>query len=149
MMTDMPKKGSVCLSTCKLKGQDATLRELAVTAPDSTRCWFSLLESAIVAAEPHTKLAAVEYPVLVDAGLVLMGYSTALVPAKRIDEKTILWHLEATDHDSQLKTTDLSALKGDCGRPRNSMTFETEKALLGCCLEAITLLGTDQLDTVQ
>lgn len=36
------------------------------------------------------QLSAVKYPVLVDSGIVLLGYSTALIPIREIDDETIL-----------------------------------------------------------
>ncbi|KAL4786753.1 hypothetical protein BJX76DRAFT_354929 [Aspergillus varians] len=79
------------------------------------------------------QIAAVEYLVLVDDGLVLMGYSTALVPVRPIDDKTILWHLEVADHDSQLKTSELRASRLE--------DLRSKKALVGWGREAIMLLG--------
>ncbi|KAL4963789.1 uncharacterized protein BDV14DRAFT_82632 [Aspergillus stella-maris] len=109
-----PKQDAVCLSTCKVGGQSATLQKLSVVPTDNRGCWFSLFKTAVIAMEPHLQtiapaleidfllllqLAGVEYPVLVDGGLVLMGYSTALIPTKRVDDKTILWHLETSHRD--------------------------------------------------
>lgn len=90
-----------------------------------------------------------EYPVLVDEGLVLVGYSTALVPVKLIDDKTILWHLEVAKHESQIKIEELSAIKGSWLKFKTLDALRSKKALVGWCGEAITLLGTGQLDTVQ
>ncbi|KAL3436157.1 hypothetical protein BDV09DRAFT_194283 [Aspergillus tetrazonus] len=95
------------------------------------------------------QLAAVEYPVLVNGGLVLMGYSTALVPVKPIDTETILWHLETASHDSQLKTTELPGVKGNWLKTTDLEDLQTKKALLAWCPEAVTLLGTGLLNTVQ
>jgi hypothetical protein len=39
-------------------------------------------------------LAAIEYPSMVESGLVLMGYSTALIPIQETKDNFILWHLE-------------------------------------------------------
>ncbi|CAI7629394.1 unnamed protein product [Penicillium pancosmium] len=49
------------------------------------------------------QLSVVDYYVLVDSGIVLLGHSTALIPIREIDDETILCHLEISTHDFQLK----------------------------------------------
>ncbi|RDW93647.1 uncharacterized protein DSM5745_00969 [Aspergillus mulundensis] len=160
-----PKKDTICFSTGNIDSTGLTLQGLSPAASNGASCWFGLFESAVVAVDPHIQtsqtryletnfalllyLAAVEYPVLFDGGLVLMGYSTALVPVRRIDDETTLWHLETADHDSQLKMSSLKALRGDWLKVTELRGLGTKKALLGWCPEAITLLGTGQLDTVE
>ena len=161
-----PSQGDICLSTCEVnKSGNATLQQLSRAAPGITCCWFGLFVTATITVVPGIKnnggmvmetsfhmllqLAAVEYPVLVDGGLVLMGHSTALVPVKSINNEVILWHLETAKHDCQLKATELSGIKGDWWKTTNMEHLQTKKALLGWCPEAITLLGTGQLNTVE
>jgi hypothetical protein len=100
-----PVLGSVCLSTGKWEGQHFQLNGLHASPTNSTACWHGLLESAVVALEPSTQpshncwldvefaglvqLAAVEYTTWVDSGLVLMGYSTALIPIRVTDDEKI------------------------------------------------------------
>ncbi len=162
-----PTANTLCLSTCKAGGSCATLRKLSQVDLDSAHCWFHLFESGLIAVQPDTilsggesmfllaefnlmlRIAAVEYPVLIDEGLVLVGYSTALVPVKLVDDKTILWHLEVANHDSQIKMHELSAIKGSWLKFRTLDALKSKRALVGWCGEAITLLGTGQLDTVQ
>ncbi|KAL2820975.1 hypothetical protein BDW59DRAFT_181310 [Aspergillus cavernicola] len=159
-----PEKGKICLSTYNSDGE-ATLQELSPKAGEDTCCWFSLFETAVIAKDPGLELgsdmyletefhlmlqlAAVEYPVMIDDGLVLMGYSTALVPMKMIDSQTVLWHLETARHDSQLKITELSATKGPWLKTAKLEDLQSKKALLGWCPKAVTLLGTGELGTVQ
>ncbi|OJJ08275.1 hypothetical protein ASPVEDRAFT_392968 [Aspergillus versicolor CBS 583.65] len=158
---------TLCLSTCKVSGSCSTLRKLSQVALDSTKCWFDLFEGGLIAVQPDTvlsgresmflqadfhlmlQIAAVEYPVLVDEGLVLVGYSTALIPVKLIDDKTILWHLEVAKQESQIKIEELSAIKGSWLKFKTLDALKSKRALVGWCGEAITLLGTGQLQTVQ
>ena len=160
-----PKQGEVCLSTCEMSNGNATLQQLSRAMPGATCCWFGIFESAMIAVLPGRRnsgemvmetnfrvllqLAAVEYPALDNGGLVLMGYSTALVPVKLIDTETILWHLETASHDSQLKTTELRGINGNWLKTTDLEDLQTKKALLGWCPEADTLLGTGLLNTVQ
>jgi hypothetical protein len=116
-----PEAGKICLSTSKIDGDAVTLQALTPAEfPEHTTCWFGLFEKAIIAMDPRiqsssqilldadfhlmVRLAAVEYPVMVDRGFILMGYSTALIPVKEVDHQTILWHLEIANHDFQFKT---------------------------------------------
>ncbi|KAL4922784.1 hypothetical protein BDW62DRAFT_171747 [Aspergillus aurantiobrunneus] len=160
-----PKKGTISLSTCKSGRVEVGLQQLYPAMPDNKCCWFSLFDSAVIAAEAQTsidqemlletefhlmlQLAAVEYPVLVDKGLILMGYSTALVPVRLFDDETVLWHLETASHDSQLKVTELTSIKGSWLKTPKLEDLQSKKALVGWCPEAITLLGTGQLNTPQ
>jgi len=127
-----------------------------------TNCWRGLFESAVIALDPRVQpngdnkmeveislmiqLAAVEYPVIVDGGIVLLGYSTVLIPICHVDNQTILWHFESAKHNSQLKTNELRAVKGSWLRKPRLDDLLSEKALLGWCPEAVMLLGTGRLD---
>ncbi|KAL4911168.1 hypothetical protein BDW74DRAFT_172632 [Aspergillus multicolor] len=160
-----PVKGKICLSIHKMDNRDATLQRLLPAVPNDTCCWFALFETGVIAVELgaevikkfilnasfHSllKLAAVKYPVQVDGGLILMGYSTALVPMKVVNDSTVLWHLETANHDSQLKVADLSVTKGYWLKTLKLKSLKTEKALLGWSRECFTLLGTGQLGPVQ
>lgn len=71
-------------------------------------CWQKRFGSAVIARGPGIadrqhhppcrglELAAVEYPVLVHSGLVLMGYSTVLISIRGTNDDMILWHLETS-----------------------------------------------------
>jgi hypothetical protein len=91
------------------------------------------------------RLAAVEYPVLVDSGLVLMGYSTALVPIRLTEDDKVLWHLEIASNDLQLKTLDLHSTRRSWWRVERLDLLSSKRAILGWCSEANVLLGTNQL----
>lgn len=144
-----PKAGEICLSTCTIDANIVTLQELTVSAiPENTSCWYSLFDTAIVAMDPRIKcssqafldidfnmmlqIAAVEYPVMVDNGLILMGYSTALVPVEDFDHRTILWHLETAKHDFQFKTTEILATKKTWLKKTKLEDLQFRRALLDC-----------------
>jgi hypothetical protein len=101
-------------------------------------CWKRLFKSAVITIEPKKhnqeacrgleldchimiRFAAVEYPVLIDTspdnplepGLVFLGYSNALIPVREISDEMILWHLETSNDDSQIKVSDLEAIRSD------------------------------------
>ena len=154
-----PMIGKVCLSTSHINGENVVLQALTPAAiPRKTDCWFSLFETAIIAMDPRIQssseillatefhlmlqMAGVEYPVMVGHGLVLMGYSTALIPVREIDHETVLWHLETASHEFQFKTNELSAIKGIWMKKTKLEDLRSKQVLLGWCPKAITLLGT-------
>ncbi|KAL4892547.1 hypothetical protein BDV59DRAFT_180152 [Aspergillus ambiguus] len=157
-----PEPGKIALSTGETTHEGLKLAPLAGSFALGKNCWLSLFETAIIAMEPRVRpseesfldidfglmlqLAAVEYPVRVESGLVLLGYSTALVPVEEVDNRTILWHLETADDDSQLKATQLQATKGKWVKKRTLESLGSKRALLGWCPEAVTLLGTASLN---
>jgi hypothetical protein len=124
-------------------------------------CWCDLFKSAVVALEPgkdlngdywlHVsfeimlKLAAVEYPLKVDQGIILMGYSTALIPVKVVNGKHVLWHLEIAGHNSQLTVAELKATNSQWLQVESLEELRKMDALVGWCPEATVLLGTDKL----
>jgi hypothetical protein len=87
------------------------------------------------------QLAAVEYPVSVDSGLVLMGYSTALIPIHLTEDDKVLWHLEIASNDMQLKASDLHTTRHSWLRVGNLDLLSSKRALLGWCSETDVLLG--------
>jgi hypothetical protein len=126
-------------------------------------CWKYLFEEAIVITEPGVEyhkpcqgleldfkamlqLSAVEYPVLVESGIVLLGYSTALIPVRETEDGTILWHLETATHDYQLKVSELKASQQRWLQTTSLDYLQSKKALLGWCSRADILLGTDRLE---
>ncbi|OGM42240.1 hypothetical protein ABOM_009070 [Aspergillus bombycis] len=156
--------GNVCLSTGIIDGTKVTLKELTqLDRPKSTYCWPRLFKTAVIASDPRIQfrdgfflelnfylmlqLAAVEYPVTVNSGLVLMGYSTALVPVQKVDHESILWHLETANDDSQLKTKDLLAVQGKWMMKAKLKHLRTKTVLLGWCPEAVAQLGTRNVNS--
>ncbi|KAJ5787287.1 hypothetical protein N7457_002277 [Penicillium paradoxum] len=128
----------------------------------SNECWHQLFETGVVAFEMSDqqrlpchglelnfkqllRLSAVEYPVAVDSGLVLLGYSTSLVPIKLTDDGKLMWHLEVATDDFQLEVSDLRATRTTWLRNTNLEYLQSKRAILGWCSEAETLLGTDRL----
>lgn len=153
--------GSVCYST----GTNEEIFELNPLGAVEKRvgnCWCELFESAVIALDPKTQpgvtnmlevdfnvliqLAAVEYPVTVDSGIVLMGYSTAFIPIQQVNDETILWHLETAKHDSQFKTTELEAIKSTWLKRSRLEDLQSHITLVGWCPEAVTLLGTENMN---
>ncbi|KAJ5257044.1 hypothetical protein N7478_013148 [Penicillium angulare] len=142
----------------------ANLKEVPLSGDDNL-CWRGLFDSAIIAVGPEIRkplqnirglelnfnvmlqLSAVEYPVLVDSGLVLIGYSTALIPIRKTEDGMIMWHLEVAKNDFQIKIADIEAIKD----PKTWLRVEdldklrSHRALLGWCSASNILLGTDRL----
>lgn len=145
------------------KGPREILEDLVPIAKEKNRrCWTGMFGTAVIADpshQPHRgdefldadfflmiQLSAVEYPMMVDRGLVLMGYSTALIPVREIDDQTILWHFETTEDDFQFKPSDLKATKGKWVKKTNMEEFQSKRALIGWCPEGISQLGTGALN---
>lgn len=125
-------------------------------------CWHNLFDSGIVSYESTNdstapcrgleldfkqlvRLSAVEYPVLVDSGLILMGYSTALIPVELSEDGKVMWHLEVAKDDFQLQVSDLKATKKQWLQESRFEILQGKTAVLGWCSEAEVLLGTDRL----
>ncbi|KAJ5645193.1 hypothetical protein N7507_011204 [Penicillium longicatenatum] len=147
------------------KGNDLLLNPLVPLprSSDSSDCWRELFENAIVAHGPGVKqneecrgleldcyrmiqLAAVEYPVSVGAGTVLVGYSTALVPVRETEDGTIQWHLEVASHGQQIKPSDLQAVQSEWLQTEDLNYLLSKRALLGWCSQAKLRLGTSTYD---
>ncbi|KAE8386174.1 hypothetical protein BDV23DRAFT_163756 [Aspergillus alliaceus] len=91
------------------------------------------------------RLAAVEYPLKVGDGIILMGYSTALVPIRTVND-SVIWHLEVAGHSSQLTVEELIATKEEWLKASTLEDFIGKEALIGWCPEASIALGTDKMD---
>ncbi len=157
-----PPPGGPQVSTGALDGKKLRLsswqplNELT-TVCDNT-CWSALFDSAVIVLEPSTRpvwgwtleltfenmvqLAAVEYPVLVDNGIVLMGYSTALIPVGKNVDQSIVWHLEVALHDSQLNISELRVTRGSWLKTHDFAELRSHRNLLGWCGNANLVLGT-------
>jgi hypothetical protein len=130
----------------------------------SAECWYTLFDSAVIAlqssVEPQLlpcegleldfkqllQLAAVEYPIMVDDGIILMGYSTALVPVEQTVDGKIMWHLETATNDFQIQVSDLQATQQGWFKVSTLEELLSAPAILGWCSEAEVLLGTDRLE---
>ncbi|KAL4742981.1 hypothetical protein BDV11DRAFT_179291 [Aspergillus similis] len=125
-------------------------------------CWFPLFQSAVIALEPSeenlpkyvwlqlnfatlVQLAAVEYAVSVKSGIILLGYSTALIPIKMLDTDILLWHLEVCSHQSQFKTSEIEATRATWLQSENLETLKSKTARVGWCRKSNVLLGTAAL----
>jgi hypothetical protein len=83
---------------------------------------------------------------MVNDGIVLMGYSTALVPIKQNTDGRIMWHLETATDDFQLQVSNLQATQKEWLRVSTLEGLLSAPAILGWCSEAEVLLGTDRLE---
>ncbi|CAG8149548.1 unnamed protein product [Penicillium salamii] len=154
---------TLCISRLKRSEENTRLESLApFDHLGDAECWKNLFESGVIALplpddqivpcrglELEFKrlvgLAAVEYPVLVESGLILMGYSTALIPVETTDDGRIMWHLEVAADEFQLQVSDLKATKKQWLQDTSFEHLQSKTAVLGWCSEAEVLLGTDRL----
>ncbi|KAG2416700.1 hypothetical protein HFD88_007916 [Aspergillus terreus] len=127
----------------------------------SSACWSKLFKRASVvlmpgaAFHPHAllnlsfgallELTAVEYPVSLESGVILMGYSTALVPVDVSPTGQVIWHLEVASGEQQLRKSELEATKGPWLQRQSLEELYTSVALLGWCTSAQVRLGTGSL----
>ncbi|KAI9375351.1 hypothetical protein BJX61DRAFT_531672 [Aspergillus egyptiacus] len=125
-------------------------------------CWPNLFTKAVIVVMPgeglyvrgllkvsftsFLRLSAVEYPVMIDSGLILMGYSTALIPVDTDSSHRIIWHLETFDEKRQIRKTELRAIHGRWLQRTTLEELQSEEALLGWCTVAQVQLGTDSLN---
>ncbi|KAH0536674.1 hypothetical protein FGG08_006469 [Glutinoglossum americanum] len=125
-------------------------------------CWQPLFESCIVvesgisADDPETlgrgleasfellvQLAAVEFPMLIDGGIVLVGYHTVLVPT-RIEGDCAQFHLEVS-RPHQINPYKVKTPRPNLVQDHNQ--FRTMRCFLGWCGDAHINLGTEHLTT--
>ena len=89
------------------------------------------------------QLSAVELPVLVDGGIILVGYETALVPISS-SRNSVQWHLETSERGQinpyKLKSTEKGWLK-----QQDWKNFKTMRCFVGWCSFAHINLGTSIL----
>ncbi|QDS69827.1 hypothetical protein FKW77_000081 [Venturia effusa] len=83
-------------------------------------------------------LACVEYPVMVDGGVVLVGYQAALVPSKQHPSYT-QFHLEV-NHGGQINPFVMTY--GQRAFIDDYTTFKSKRCFVGWCDAAHILLGT-------
>jgi len=86
-------------------------------------------------------LAAVEFPVAVDGGVVLVGYHTVLVPTK-FEEDYAQFHLEV-DHEKQINPFTLQY--GERAQLTDYTLLKSKRCFLGWCEVAHIKLGTQSL----
>ncbi|EAU37276.1 predicted protein [Aspergillus terreus NIH2624] len=150
--------GTLVVSTGSLTG---TRFRMSAAPTPSSACWSKLFKTAFVVLMPGAdlhpdgllnlsfgallQLAAVEYPVTLESGVVLMGYSTALVPVDIGPTGQVIWHLEVASGDQQLRISELQATKGHWLQRKSLEELYTSVALLGWCTSAQVRLGTDSL----
>ena len=155
-----PKLGALCVSKLVRSLTTSRLENLALfNLSGDGMCWHNLFESGVIAFQlpGHQTdpcrglqldfnrlvgLAAVEYPVLVESGLILMGYSTALIPIEATKDGRIMWHLEVAKDECQLQISDLEATKKQWLREISLENLQCKPAILGWCSKAEVLLGT-------
>ena len=139
------------------------LQELA--SSQNYGCWHNLMvRSAIahgwkiperdggvgleISFEIMTFLSDVEYSLTYNGGLILMGFSSILVPIERLGDG-IQWHLSTSDNETQIRASIIEKL---C--PRRLFVEDVDEIkegrhFLGWCKESKTTLGTQELDIKQ
>ncbi|KAJ5718190.1 hypothetical protein N7488_003836 [Penicillium malachiteum] len=138
---------SICLSQMTLLDGVYHLNKLKSLSENSVdhTCWRGLFNSMIVTDDDPQgpcrgleldfniliQLSAVEYHIEIDSGLILMGYSTALIHVKETDDGMILWHLEIASHESQFKVSDLKPIQGEWLKTQDLEYLQSRKILLG------------------
>jgi hypothetical protein len=163
-----PIEHALSSSTINRIGNLSSLGELFPfrESPDNThtsQCWCQLFDSGVVASDPSIdsrihcrgleldfknllRISAVEYPVLVESGIILMGYSTALIPIELTKDGKIMWHLEVAKDDFQLQICNIEATKKKWLRDTRLDYLQSQTAVLGWCSDAEVLLGTSRLN---
>ncbi len=128
-------------------------------------CWLPLFESGVIAKRSRpeipnlekgdcfhglevsfnlmVQLSAVEIPVLIDGGVILVGYQTALVPT-RIAGSSIQWHLE-TESESRLNPFKLQSTRSNWVKRTDWKSFKDLRCFIGWCRSAQINLGTSIL----
>lgn len=128
-------------------------------------CWLPLFESGVIAkrSQPEltrsekedcfhglevsfdlmVQLSGVEIPVLIDGGVILVGYQTALVPT-HIAGSSIQWHLE-TSSESRLNPFKLRSTRSNRVKEPDWKSFKNLRCFIGWCRSAHINLGTSML----
>lgn len=133
-----------------------------IKTEEEASCWHRLFKHTVIAnthfvpREGGTGLeipfevmagrAAVEHEVSIDGGSILMGFSTLLIPVKRLSNG-IQWHLEVWDlKDGHIPLSALAKLGDKWLKAYSIEELRKDVALLGWrCSEVQVLLGTKQL----
>jgi hypothetical protein len=89
------------------------------------------------------QLAAVEIPVFVDGGIVLVGYQTALVPIS-VSDNSIQWHLE-TNKTGPINPYNLEITQKGWFKHQDWETFKNTRCFVGWCPFVHINLGTSIL----
>ncbi|KAK2798303.1 hypothetical protein FQN50_008859 [Emmonsiellopsis sp. PD_5] len=167
----LPQQDGIFLSTSRVRSESprsfhlTPLQTFPALQEDGIQssCWRTLFSSAVIAVEDQVpdirdfhleldfhvmvQLAAAEYTVRTGAGLVLLGYSTALVPIEcpDNDNSVINWHFEHSADGSQLMVDDLPATKEPWFRVTDIEILKSRKAALGWSSRALVLLGSEEM----
>ncbi|KAF1957722.1 hypothetical protein CC80DRAFT_491095 [Byssothecium circinans] len=90
-----------------------------------------------VSFEQMLSLAGAEYPVMVDGGLVFVGYQTVIVPVQ-IHRDYVQFHIEVNQDDQINPFTLKYGQRAFCEDPA---LFKGKRCFLGCCETAHIMLG--------
>ncbi|KAI9787481.1 MAG: hypothetical protein M1839_000010 [Geoglossum umbratile] len=141
-----------------------TLNELRpIEESDQGQCWHRLFRGGVIAKGFPTRekpvggrgleipfqlmtfLAAVEFPICQDGGIILMGFSTLLIPVSRLGRDAIQWHMVVSkDEDMQILPYSIDEVPTYA--PVGSVEdLKTARAILGWCGVAKVMLGTEYL----
>ncbi|KAJ5448631.1 hypothetical protein N7445_003452 [Penicillium cf. griseofulvum] len=161
-----PQVATLSISTANVKLRcqgKVALQALKEFKPHNNQagCWQKLFDSAIIVVEPSTspistcwlhldfdilvQISAVEYAVNVESGLILMGYSSALIPIEAPDSQSMMWHVEICPHDSQFKVSEVQALKSAWLKTLDFQQLRSKRARVGWVSATAVLLGTEKL----
>jgi hypothetical protein len=141
------------------------LQKLSPLPESQEVCWRPLFESGVVAIrscerkprssnktfarglevsfELMVQLAAVELPVLVDEGIVLVGYQTALVPIS-VSDNLIQWHLETSER-GRINPYELKSTQNQWFKQQDWKSFKNMRCFVGWCPFVHINLGTSIL----
>jgi hypothetical protein len=140
------------------------LEKLSPLSLSENSCWQPLFNSGVIAMRSSQQksyqsngalskglelpfdlmvlLACVELPVLVDKGVILMGYRTALVPVRKSGD-SIQWHLETSP--VQINPYSLRSTQQEWFKTSNWNYFKDKRCFVGWCSSANINLGTATL----
>lgn len=161
---DQAESADACAPSSSLK-LSFKLQALSYQLSLKENCWLPLFESGVIAKQSRperpksekedcfhglevsfdlmVQLSGVEIPVMIDGGVILVGYQTALVPT-RIAGSSIQWHLE-TASESRLNPFKLQSTQSDWVKTTDWKSFKNLRCFIGWCRSAHINLGTSML----
>jgi hypothetical protein len=127
-------------------------------------CWHQLFISAVITSgraigikdenagvgleislQRMANLAGADYPVNHEGGLLLMGYSSLLVPTARLSNGALQWHLLTSNNGSQISIWEVEAASRFLITDINEF-LNAPSHYLGLWSPGITILGTSKAD---
>ncbi|KAF4827500.1 hypothetical protein CGCTS75_v008193 [Colletotrichum tropicale] len=142
------------------------LKPLKTWAPgtsSTSTCWTKLFRCGIIASKRLDRtwgkgleisypmmiqLATVENYHMLDDGILLLGYRTALIPIDRnLGTNSLQWHFETMDESSEglIQVRNLESTRKDWIKFKNTSEFDHYTCFVGWFTEAHVLLGTREI----